>query len=226
MTKFNLSKMAQKKGFKNYNTMLEENNEKMGFTTEGDSKNINLSLPVKDQVAIDTLEKQIDANRDGKDSLKVTEKAINENEKVYNDRRVSNPEGISSINLASEAYDIKHNEAYKKAEDKEKNETEFWDKYLGTEIQGEKTTVHNNVTKTQLENAPDRFKGLDTDVNKVINYKVPKMVQASLRDADAMLFHIYASARKENRELSAQEKQMVIDINSGKDRYLREYQNV
>jgi hypothetical protein len=222
MSGFNLSKVAAKDGTKNYNKMLEDQNKEMGIAREEDSKNINLSLAKKDQDATATLEKQMDSNRDGKDTLKVTEKAINEENKVYNERRIESPENVMAINIAAEAHDLKHQDAYKAAENKEKQDTEFWDKYIGQEIEGEKTTVDRNVPKTQLADAPERFKGLDTDVDKVIKYKVPDLVKASLRDADAMLFHIYASAKQENRDVNNKEKQMIIDINSFKNRTLFE----
>ncbi len=222
MVGFNLSKVAAKDGTKNYNKMLEDQNKKMGIAREEDSKNINLSLIKKDQDSTLTLEKQMESTREGSDTLKVTEKAINEEKKVYNERRIQNPENVMAINIAAEAHDLKHQEAYKAAENKEKQDTEFWDKYIGQELEGEKTTVDKNVSKTQLANAPERFKGLDTAVDKVVEYKVPNLVESSLKDADAMLFHIYAAAHKENRDLNDTEKQMVVDINSYKNRTLFE----
>ena len=46
------------------------------------------------------------------------------------------------------------------------------------------------------------------------------MVMASIKDADAMLYHIYAGAVKSDRTLNDEEKQQIVDINSGKMRLI------
>ena len=46
------------------------------------------------------------------------------------------------------------------------------------------------------------------------------MVMAQLKDADAMLFHIFATAKKEKRDLDEEEKQQVTDIEAGKSHIL------
>ncbi len=70
--------------------------------------------------------------------------------------------------------------------------------------------VDNNIPASarQLQNKEERFKG----------GKIDKMVMASLKDADAMLLYIYANSK--DRELTKEEKQQIIDINSGKIRVL------
>ena len=42
----------------------------------------------------------------------------------------------------------------------------------------------------------------------------------SIKDADAMLFHIYATAVKDGRNLNKNEEQQVVDINAGKTRLI------
>ena len=70
------------------------------------------------------------------------------------------------------------------------------------------TNISNSTS--QLPNNPNRFKG----------DKVNKMVMASIKDADAMLFHIYATAAKSRRNINNEEKQQIVDINSGKMRLM------
>jgi hypothetical protein len=132
------------------------------------------------------------------------------NDKIVNFGEKTN--GVSPINAKTEEFTQKHEEDFKKAQKNSKNDTEFWDKYVGVQLEekGRPIKVDNNVPSSgsQLQNNPDRFKGED----------ITKMVMASLKDADAMLFHIYAKASKEGRELSEDENQQINDICSGKIR--------
>lgn len=210
MTKFNLSKQAAKSGVKNYSKMLEDN----VLVPGGDvaEKNINLSLPVKDKDNTVPYEVQLEASRQGKDNYATAEKALDENPKVYNDRRLDQTGDVMPINLETIKHEQKKEEAYKKATtDKD---TAFWDKYLNVSV-GE-TKVPVNVPKSQLQNVSERFNKID-DATKA---KYDKMVFASLKDADAMLFHIYATAEKAGREPTDIEAQQINDINSGKAKIL------
>jgi len=212
MTTFNLSKTAAKTGFKNYNKMLEDN----VLVPAGDvaEKNINLSLPVKNKDNTVPMEVQLEASRDGKDNYATAEKALDENPKLYNDRRLDETGDVMPINLETIKHEQKKEEVYRKATVANDKDTAFWDKHVNISV-GE-TKVPVNVPKSQLENAPDRFNKID-DATKA---KYDKMVYASLKDADAMLFHIYASAAKGKRDLTEKESQQVIDINSNKARVL------
>jgi len=119
---------------------------------------------------------------------------------------------VMDINIESQDYDNKKTEAFKGAEGKK--DTAFWDKYVGVQLEGEgqPTKIKNNIpsSASQLQNQPNRFKGKNVD----------KMVMASVKDADAMLFHIYATAEKLGRKLTTNEEQQVVDINAGKMRIL------
>jgi len=210
MKKFNLSKTAAKSGFKNYNKMLEDN--VLVPTGDVTEKNINLSLTVKDKDNTIPYEKQLEAARDGKDNLIVTEKALDTNPKVYNNKRLDQTGDIMPINLETIKHEQKKEEAYKKATTD--SDTTFWDKYLNVSV-GE-TKVDANVSDSQLQNVSDRFDKIDD----ASDAKYDKMIYASLQDADAMLFHIYATSEKEGRGLTSIEKQQVNDINSGKARLL------
>lgn len=83
---------------------------------------------------------------------------------------------------------------------------------MGVQLEGKMKNIDGNIpaSASQLQNISDRFKG----------DKIDKMVMASVKDADAMLFHIYATVAKENRKLTTQEHQQITDINSGKIRLL------
>jgi len=212
MAKFNLSKTAAKTGFKNYNKMLEDN----VLVPGGDvaEKNINLSLPVKDEDNTVPYEVQLEASREGKDNLATAEKALDENPKVYNDRRLDQTGDVMPINLETIKHEQKKEEVYRKATVANDKETAFWDKHVNISV-GE-TKVPVNVPKSQLHNVSERF---DT-IEDTTEAKYDKMVFASLKDADALLFHIYATAAKAKRDLTEIESQQVIDINSGKARLL------
>lgn len=220
---FNLKKVAKKTGFKNYNKMLEDQSNERGWTAPKESKNVNLSLDTKDKDNTIPYEKQIETNRKGKDTLKITEKALDTEPKVYLDKRLDKKRGnVMDINLATEVHNQKFLKAFEAMEDKDKRDTLFWDKYVGVQLLGdesiERTKVDNNISNSQLENCPDRFTSLgkDTTVFDVLDKDVKKMVTASIKDADAMLFHIYRSAAVQDRKLTGTEQQMVNDIEIGK----------
>jgi len=212
MAIFNLKKMAGKMGFKNYNKMIEDQTDDMGLEAEAPSKNVNLKMTVKDKDNTVPFETQLEAARQGDSLLKVTEKALDEEKKVYNDKRTDIWDtDVTAINVETEKYNQEQLKAFSEAQ-KNDSETAFWDKYVGVQMEGPITKIDNNISDSasQLQNQPDRFKGKE----------IKKMVMASLKDADAMLFHIHATASKERRELNNIEKQQVIDINSGKIRLI------
>ncbi len=212
MAKFNLSKTAANKKYKAYDKMLSENDTEHGIKTV-DPSITEYRLPEKDKDNTVPYEKQIDSTRQGKDNLMVAEKALNTEPKLFNDKRNDEWDtSVMPVNLETEKHHQKHIEAFKEAEQNDKEKL-FWDKYVGVQMVGDKTKIDANVTRTQLEDAPERFKGLNDVATDV---EIRKMVAASLKDADAMSFHIYATAEKENRELNDKEKQMIVDINSGK----------
>ena len=100
MAKFNLSKIAKETGFKNYNKMLEDQTEELSLPPDETVKNINLSLPIKKKDNTVPFEKQLEASRDGKDPLVVTEKNMNESKKLYNNKRSDEWDtNVSPINL-------------------------------------------------------------------------------------------------------------------------------
>jgi hypothetical protein len=211
MKAFNLKKMAKTTYYTITEKMIQENREEMHLCTKAqgvDGKNINLSLPIKDKDNTVPFDKQLEAARTNKEDVAILEKRMDDKIVSFGDKT----EGVTPINAKSEELNQKKLKDYKKAEKDSKNDTKFWDKYVGVQLEGKKTTVDNNIpaNASQLQNNPERFKGKNID----------KMVMAAIKDADAMLFHIYASAAKANRGLNEIEKQQIIDINAGKMRIL------
>ena len=232
MKKFNLEKQAKITGYKNYNNMLGESNKQMDLSSPDTNTEVNLEInPLSSRKKSDNellYEGQLNKSRTKLQEATIAETSLNDSPKVYNDKRLDiwdTP--ITVTNLLSEAYDQKKEESLKEAESEQKRNTEFWDKYVGLQMEGPETTIINNVQKSQLENEPSRFRKMDKIEpigSELINKdKFYKMVTASLKDADAMLFHIYSIACKEGRNLSSEEKQQITDINSGKTRLIAQY---
>ncbi len=208
MAKFNLKKIAQNIG--TGENQLEECRDKVDLSNEKQgvvNKNINLSIPVKDKDNTIPFNVQLEAERKNETEFSIIESSMDD--KVV-DFKSKDKKQIMDINVKTQEYDSTKAKAYKEAEDKKTADTSFWDKYVGVKIEGEITKVDNNIpaSASQLQNKEERFKGK----------KIDKMVMASLKDADAMLLHIYASSQ--NRKLTADEEQQIIDINSGKSRIL------
>ena len=212
---FNLKKMAASGDFIISDKGIQANREKMDLSNSQQGvvgKNINLSLPVKNKDNTIPFNAQLDKERKNA----TTEPSITEGhmDKKEVDFKSKDKKQVMDINVESQKYDTKKTEAYKKAE--ENKDTVFWDKYVGDQLEGEgqPTKVKNNIpaSSSQLQNNPARFKG----------EKPNKMVMASIKDADAMLFHIYATAVKAGRKLTEQEEQQIIDISAGKMRILAE----
>ncbi len=204
---------------------IQENREKMNLSNEQQKvvgKNINLSLPTKNKDNTIPFNAQLNASRKNiKAEPSITESHMDKKEVDFGDKT----EGVMPINVKTEEYNQKHLEAFKKAEGEK--DTAFWDKYVGVQLErdGQPTKVKDNIptSSSQLQNHPDRFKGSNIDdkvKNEGLNLKVDKMVMASIKDADAMLFHIYSLSAKKSRDLSKEEKQQVIDINAGKARLI------
>jgi hypothetical protein len=212
MKKFNLRKRASTDSVIS-DKAIQENRENMGHSVSQQGfaeKNINLSLPVKNKDNTIPFNVQLNAARKNAESApSITEYHMDDKEVDFSSK---DKVQVMDINVETQDYDNKKTEAFKKAEGKK--DTAFWDKYVGVQLEGEgqPTKIKDNIpaSASQLQNQPERFKGKNVD----------KMVMASIKDADAMLFHIYATASKAGRKLTANEKQQVTDINAGKMRIL------
>ncbi len=232
---FNLKQAKSDSPLLPYSKMLIDSNKEHGLTAAGDTGNYNKMLEEnhKNLDASEISEKQLEADRKkgGIDAM-TTEAAMDTSEKVYNQKRsdkaYANP--FVPTNLLEEAQHQKKVDAFNDV--KVDADTDFWDKYVGAQISDERRTkIVSNKQNSQLQNHPDRFKNIDKTMPihneakenaKTIEKKdkVDKMVMASVKDADAMLFHLYLQAAVENRELTKDETYMVGDINSGKARMI------
>ncbi len=213
MKKFNLKKQASAENAVISDKAIQANREKMGHSVDQQGvaeKNINLSLPVKNKDNTVPFNVQLaSARKNTETEPSITEASMDQKEVDFKSK---DKKQVMDINVESQDYDNKKTEAFKNAEGKK--DTAFWDKYVGVQLEGDgqPTKVKNNIpgSASQLQNNPARFKGKN----------VEKMVMASVKDADAMLFHIFAKAAKLNRDITDNEKQQVIDINAGKIRIL------
>jgi len=213
MKKFNLRKKASAESFVISDKAIQENREKMGQSVDQQDvvgKNINLSLPIKNKDNTVPFNVQLEAARKNTEAEpSITEARMDQKEVDFKSK---DKKQVMDINVDSQKYDNKKTEAFKSVEGKK--DTDFWDKYVGVQLEGEgqPTKVKNNIpgSSSQLQNQPERFKGKNVD----------KMVMAAVKDADAMLFHIYATAAKSGRGLTSDEEQQIIDINAGKIKIL------
>lgn len=235
MSMFNLKKISKKEHYKPYQKYLEEDNESKGTKSKPSPGSIDYELnsKKKDTDSSIPFNTQLNEARKG-ESLSITESQLNNSGKGIMNHRSSKAWNTKQnpINLLSEANDQKKYNAFRKETDKQKIDNSFWTKDVGKQKTIKTKKIIDNKQKSQLQNSPDNYSGLDktmpisTDINenKSRLNKKDKIsfasVESTLRDADSMLFHIYASAAKDGRELNDNESQMVIDINSGKLRIL------
>jgi len=208
MAKFNLKKIAQNIG--TGENQLEECRDKVDLSNEKQgvvNKNINLSMPIKDKDNNIPFNVQLEAERKNETEFSIIESSMDD--KIV-DAKSKDKKQVMDINVKSQEYDDAKTKAYKEAEDKKAADTSFWDKYVGVQMEGKITKVDDNIpaSASQLPNKEERFK----------EKEIEKMVMSSLKDADAMLLHIYANSQ--NRKLTADEEQQIIDIDSGKLRIL------
>ena len=213
MKKIDLIKKASAEDAIISDKAIQANRENMGISADQQGvveKNINLSLPVKDKDNTVPFNVQLDAERKNVEAEpSITEASMDQKEVDFKSK---DKKQVMDINVETQKYDNDKAAALKAAEGKK--ETAFWDKYVGVQLEGtgQPTKIKDNIpnSTSQLPNNPERFKG----------DKVNKMVMASIKDADAMLFHIYAIAAQEGRKLTKDEDQQVVDINSGKARVM------
>lgn len=207
---FNLSKSAQ-----SYNALLSEQTEKDKSSIDGMSVTEKLlENSHNEPETVSTTEAQFEKREKMADTI--TEKQMDSTKKSFNLMRSDRNDNaqvppLAALNRAQEADRLKQ---YKAAEQPEQD-TEFWDKYVGDELLGEDTKMVNKFGPSQLADNPDRFSGTPESIlNGKKNIKVEKLVMASLKDADARLFHIYAQAS--GRELTKNESSEIEEITQQK----------
>lgn len=157
-----------------------------------DSQNILLEKLRKDEKGDSLIEAQLSSIRDKDLIWNSTTEANIDNYKVSDGLPARNGEDqhdVLPINALEEKAHQDKIKAYKKAEDVDS------DFYSGPE-----------QPNSQLHNSVERFKG----------NKVREMTMASLKDADAMLYHIYLSAATDKREFTALEQSLIKGITQDK----------
>lgn len=238
---FNLSKNKIKKVAQvPYSKMLNEQNKEWSSTLDDVTPNLNGLLDeARNNDDIMTIHEANleDVRKKADHSDQITESQIENRDSYVIHRNDKNDKvSIKPMDVLSEAYDQQYREAYKEAENSEKRNTEFWDKYVGSQLIGKKTKVPVNVPASgnQLSNNSDRFESLQgegyhADVNKNFSaYKKDNnirpmtmaQVQESLRDADAMLFFLSYKAAQASRPLTVNEQKLVDSINKAKTKIL------
>jgi len=132
---------------------------------------------------------------------------------MRNDYAERNP--VMPMDLLDEAHHQEHLKDLDKASSVDGG-TEFWDKYVNEQMVGEVTKQTGQVPESgsQLQNSPDRFKGLTE--NNLKKKKVEKMVMASLMDLDAKVYQLFHTAAKDKRKLTGTETAELEKINSAK----------
>lgn len=213
---FNQKKQAQ---IKPTEKMLDDSNEKFDLEpTE------NPSIITDKQLSDER--KGLEGNQIGEKQLKevrveaesvITEKQLNSaGDTGINKKR--RDDGIPLMDMANEYQKDEKKKIAKeyRKQDKPDEDTAFWDYFLDVDA----PKIVGNVQKSQLLSNYDSREQMR---NK--NPSINKKAMSELKDADAMLYHIYRLAASESREITAEEKQMISDINSAKIRILAEDKN-
>jgi len=240
---YNHKKLQKKADFswnKHYEQMLRENDKDHGQPIRDASGITDWQLQQhghKEQDSSSHYNKQLGEERKGTNEA-VVEKAFDKNPKLYNLHRNDKAwdSKVTAVDRMDEAYYQEKMKAWSEAQKGQDWDTSFWDKYVGNQMQGPTTKITDNVQKSQLQNHPDRFVGLDKEMPIMDRYQDSekvwgkaedfyKMVEASLKNSDAILFTIHAKAAIEDRELTEKEQQMVTDVNSAKVRLLAALDN-
>jgi hypothetical protein len=193
---FNLKKtMAEnKKVILPYEKMLQQNNEEMGIEPITDPTNYTnlLEEDRKHPEGDEILEKQLAKK---KVAQRITEKELN-TRKSYIPHRSNDGLPLADMPLEKELEDAKQ---FAQANKEEKRDTEFWDEYVGTQINADQiTTVVGNNQPSQLIS---NFETREDFRKENPSMKMANTVEA-IKDSDAMLYHIYRNAAEKNKQNS------------------------
>lgn len=236
MAKFNLKKQAKKNDLsKSYPKRLSSQNDDRGYTVDSTEKvetiQGKLSENRKDEKNITTHENRMSEARSGSPD-NISENQIDNSKSYYPHRQHDEiRSAIKPNDLLSESYD----QAYyaKFADQNEARNTEFWDKEIGVQLSGEKTTIVSQVPAngSQLQNHPDRFKstkeretadGIDPENSDSSVKDNEKMVMASssLQKIDEQIFKLFYKASSSDRELTSEENIRIDELTVAKTELL------
>jgi hypothetical protein len=213
---FNLNKIASQPSQSPISKKLEKQRAEFGFKEPETATELQLKDSVrKDEDSSVHFEKRLEDARSSSPNT-ITEGSLCNGDKLFNNKRDSLVSNLPAnpTNLLAEANFQKQLDEFRKA-NKTDDSTNFWDSQVGI-TKKDQTVTWNKNPNSQLQNHYNRFEGLKPNLKQ----EIKDMVIASLSDADALLFQIYAFAASERRDLNAKEQQQVIDINSGKARLL------
>lgn len=239
MAKFNLKKHATKSDMsESYPKRLSGQNSDRDYTVDSGKKveTIQGMLNPNRKEGINspstTIENLAEKSRAGTESTTV-ENQIGKRES-YIPHRQHNDKSRGPIkpnDLLAESYDQKYYSRF--ASEQEAEDTEFWDRQIGVQLSGEKTTIVGQVPSkgSQLQNHPDRFKKVKienghidpADSDNVLKKNREMIYASSLKDLDSRLFQIYYKAAKGNRELTSGEQKNVDAISLEKTKILTSF---
>jgi len=131
MTKFNLRKKASAGDAVISDKGIDKNRKDMNLSNDQQGvvgKNINLSLPTKDKDNTIPFNQQLEASRKNETKFSITEASMDDK---ITDFKSTDKKQVMDINVESRKFIDKQSDAYKKAENASKSDTEFWDKYVG-----------------------------------------------------------------------------------------------
>ena len=224
MVKYNQQKQTKEAQIKPYEKMLLDNQNKYDTDVKGDKieeKLLEDERSDKDGAKGDKIyEKMQEDVRTGSPD-KNTEGQLNEGSTKYNNAKLRDDDGepLMDYHKATEDAEIAD---FTKAESGTKKEKMFWDKYVnsqippkgGNESLNELTKIVDNDQSSQL------LSNYNTREEMRKATPATKSASADLKDADALLYHIYREASENGRELTGQEKTAVEDINNYKTNVL------
>lgn len=212
---FNAKKFAEKTTVKPYEKMLKDNNDEHDIELPSEPQNYTKMLEEdrKNDPGDEIIEKRL--KREDKTAQTITEDQLDKR-KSYIPHR--NDLGIPVADM-SKKNSVKIKDDFAKENNKEDRDTKFWDDYVGDQMDEDQITrVSSNDQPSQLLS---NFDSREDFRKENPSMKVASAVE-SLKDADAMLYHIYRTSAEQNRTISETEKNMVSDINNNKALLLAE----
>ena len=216
MGKFNLKKAE--KTVKPYEKLLIDDNNERGLAGDADKpyeKLLEDTRKPKDSKGDKNYEKLLEKKREDSPSVN-TEKQLDA-AKSYIPFRDDNPTPVMDMYKKTEDESAKEFKKETKAGDRD---TMFWDKFLHDQTPADQLTkiVDNDQGSQLLSNFDTRenFRKDNSSVGKEQTGKGTRSAMELVKDADAVLFHIYTKASRENRKLTGEEQNTVDAINNEK----------
>jgi len=156
----------------------------------------------------------------GGKNTSITENQLDERNSDFPHRQADMDDSafMKPIDALSEAFDHKRHNDYEAAI--KRSDRKVLDSDIGKQLSGPKTRVPKNIpdSGTQLNTHPDRLEG--GGGHTVAVSEKGRMMLASLKEADAALFHIYYRAKLANRELTEDDHRLIEQISNDKKRIL------